>query len=50
MNDKAPPTNSLTLLLSPDSAVRIEAKSEEQTVRSEANGFLPLSGPSIIRV
>jgi hypothetical protein len=29
--------------MSPDSAVGIDAKSEEQTLRSEANGSLPLS-------
>jgi hypothetical protein len=34
----------LALLLCPDSAVGIDAKSEKQTLRSEANGFLPLSG------
>jgi hypothetical protein len=27
--------------LNPDSAVGIDAKSEKQTIRSEANGFLP---------
>jgi len=30
--------------LNPDSAVAIDAKSEERTFRSEANGLLPLSG------
>jgi hypothetical protein len=37
------------LTLSPDSQLGL-SKSEEQTLRSEANGYLPLTGKAIIGV